>query len=350
MTETNFKQIAGACPITINGTECLSVPCSLKQSDVWGSWKARWGFGRMEFMVKPGLYATGNPTENSPVLASANYKMSFDALRKELTSRNLWILVLDTKGINVWCAAGKGVFGTDELVRQIQQCRLDKIVNHNRIIVPQLGAPGISAHKVRSKCGFKVVYGPIYAADLPDFFDSGLRTTSRMRQVRFDLHDRIVLIPMELMMLWRKAALIALLFILLSGFCKSGFEFDRLFLVGFPSAGLFLAAYITGGALGSITLPWLPGRAFSFKGAVLGIVLTAVMSGYLLRSGNWAWTISWALMIPVVTSYMMMNSTGTSTYTSLSGVLRETKIALPIQICAAVLGIFLWAVSLFMWV
>jgi hypothetical protein len=84
------------------------------QADYLGTFKARWGIGRRHYMVDPGLYALGRPDEKSPVLVTANYKMSFDRLRRALPGRNAWILVLDTKGINVWCAAGKGTFGTAE--------------------------------------------------------------------------------------------------------------------------------------------------------------------------------------------------------------------------------------------
>jgi len=66
---------------------------------------------RMSYAISPGLYAVGNPTKESDVFVSANYKLSFDVLRRELKGFNAWILVLDTKGINVWCAAGKGTFG-----------------------------------------------------------------------------------------------------------------------------------------------------------------------------------------------------------------------------------------------
>ena len=69
----------------------------------------------MNYKVDPGLYALGAPDADSPVLVSANFKMSFDLLREALPGRNAWILVLDTDGINVWCAAGKGTFGTEEL-------------------------------------------------------------------------------------------------------------------------------------------------------------------------------------------------------------------------------------------
>lgn len=79
--------------------------------DISGAWKARWGINRMSYKVPPGLYAVGQPNQDSPVLVSANYKLSFDMLRKELAGLDAWIMVIDTKGINVWCAAGKGTFG-----------------------------------------------------------------------------------------------------------------------------------------------------------------------------------------------------------------------------------------------
>ena len=84
----------------------------------------------------------GSPSPDSPVLVSANYKLSFDVLRRSLAGIDAWILVLDTKGINVWCAAGKGTFGTEELLRRIAAVRLGEVVSHRRLVLPQLGAPG----------------------------------------------------------------------------------------------------------------------------------------------------------------------------------------------------------------
>lgn len=123
----------------------------------------------MHYQVPPGLYAVGNPDPAAPVLVSANYKLSFDRLRRELNGFNLWILVVDTKGINVWCAAGKGTFGTGELVRRIEQTRLSQVVTGRTLILPQLAAPGVAAHEVLQRSGFKVVYGPVRAADLRSF-------------------------------------------------------------------------------------------------------------------------------------------------------------------------------------
>ena len=120
-------------------------------TDHLGAIGVRRNIGRMRYRVIPGLYTLGAPGPDAPVLVTANYKLSFDHVRRALAGMNAWLLVLDTKGINVWCAAGKGTFGTDELVRKINECRLHERVTHRRIILPQLGAPGVAAHEVRKQ-------------------------------------------------------------------------------------------------------------------------------------------------------------------------------------------------------
>jgi CO dehydrogenase/acetyl-CoA synthase gamma subunit (corrinoid Fe-S protein) len=95
--------------------------------------------------------------------------LSFDTPRKELTGLDAWILVLDTKGINVWCAAGKGTFATKELAARIEATGLIKIIDHKKLIVPQLGAPGVSGYKVKKLFGFTVIFGPLRAKDIPAF-------------------------------------------------------------------------------------------------------------------------------------------------------------------------------------
>ncbi|MCG2735325.1 MAG: carbon monoxide dehydrogenase, partial [Candidatus Methanoperedenaceae archaeon] len=125
---------------------------------------ARLGIKRNQHVIEPGLYALGKPTKDSPVFVSANYTLSFDALRSALAGIDGYILVLDTKGINVWCAAGKGTFGTDEVVRRIEAVKLHEKVNHRKLIVPQLGATGVAAREVKARSGFKVGFGPVRAA------------------------------------------------------------------------------------------------------------------------------------------------------------------------------------------
>ncbi|MCL1827722.1 MAG: mercury methylation corrinoid protein HgcA, partial [Candidatus Cloacimonetes bacterium] len=179
------------------GISATSTMLSLK--DYFGGWKARWGVGRMDYKVEPGLYSVGEPDKDSPVLVSANYKLTFDVLRKHLVGLNCWLLILDTKGINVWCAAGKGTFGTAELLHRIETSRLSEFVAHKKLILPQLGATGVSAHEIKRQSGYEVVYGPVRANDIKEYISSGYKATNEMRVVKFTFYDRLVLTPIELL-------------------------------------------------------------------------------------------------------------------------------------------------------
>ena len=236
------------------------VGTSLVLRDILGAWKARWGIRRMNYKVAPGLYAVGNPDDKSPVLVSANYKMSLDRLRKELTGLDAWIMVLDTKGINVWCAAGKGTFGTAEIVRRIAMLKLDRVVAHRTIIVPQLGAPGVASQEVKKQSGFKVVFGPVRAADINSFLEAGMKATKEMKTVRFEFMDRLVLTPMELVATLKPVAIIAaaLLVAHLTG----------LIAVSFSWLYPFIGAVLIGAAISPALLPWIPGRPFSRKASL----------------------------------------------------------------------------------
>jgi len=324
----------------------------LTRSDRWGTWKARWGVGRMKYTVDPGLYAVGNPGTDSPVLVTANYKMSFDFLRRELTGRDVWLLVLDTRGINVWCAAGKGTFGTDELVfRRIVGCRLSAVVSHRQVILPQLAAPGVAAHEVKRLAGFRVIYGPVRSADLPAFMDAGFQATQEMREKTFPLVDRLVLIPVELVEAGKPAALIALLFFLLGGLGGPGTFWSNAVDYGLFAVAALASAVVAGAVMTPLLLPWLPGRAFSVKGCAVGIIVALILIAY--RSTGWqqlpGWLelTAWLLIVPALSAYLAMNFTGASTYTSLSGVRKEMRWALPSQIAASVVGVALWLGSRF---
>jgi len=232
--------------------------------DKLGAWKVRWGINRMNYKVEPGLYRLGNPGENSPVLVTANYKMTFDSLRKELSELDAWILVLDTKGINVWCAAGAGTFGTKELINRMAITQLYKVVTHRTLILPQLGAPGVSAHEVKKYTGFKVVYGPVRAKDLKRFIRSGMKATPEMRTVKFNVYDRLVLTPVELVSTVKPSLMIFGVLFLLN-------------LIGLGPFGLvdfygYVGSVIIGCVLTPVLLPLIPGRAFAWKGWLLGFI------------------------------------------------------------------------------
>ncbi len=332
--------------VKLDGREIPQVPTELCWSDRLGGCKVRWGIGRMKYTVEPGLYAVGNPDGDSHVFVTANYKLSFDSLRKELGGLDGWIMVLDTEGINVWCSAGKGTFGADEVVGRTEQVELDKIVNHRRLILPQLGAVGVAAHEVKKRSGFSVVYGPVRACDIKRFLEAGMKATEQMRQVRFSLYDRLVLTPVGFVSDARYLVFAMAVLFLLSGISSSGYSSDLAVRDGFRSAANLFAAYFGGSVIGPVLLPWLPGRSFSFKGFIAGMIVIIALL-YLGVTGARLETIAWIFLVTGICSFVTMNFTGASTYTSLSGVKKEMRVAAPLQLTVFVLGAGMWIASRF---
>ena len=302
--------------------------------DMLGGWKVRWGFGRVQYTVAPGLYRVGAPDSASPVLVTANYKLTVDAVRRWLVGLNVWLLVLDTKGVNVWCAAGKGTFGTEELVRRIQSASLREVVKHRELVVPQLGATGIAAHEVKRATGFSVHYGPVRAADIPAYLAAGIKATPAMRRVTFGWKERLAVAPVELV-----AALGPLLAIATFVAALDVFHHHRLTADALTGMVPFLAAVLTGGLLVPWLLPWLPFRAFALKGAVAGALVAAAVLWWLpvgAVEGAGA-----ALLVVAITSYMAMTFTGSTTFTTLAGVRLEVRWGLPPILIAAGAGTIL---------
>ena len=315
--------------------------------DLFSTIKVRWSIGRMNYIVAPGLYAVGTPNENSDVYVSCNFKLSFDILRRALHGFNAWILVLDTKGINVWCAAGKGTFGTKELVFRIKEHQLEKVVNHKKIIVPQLGATGVSAHKVKEEAGFRVIYGTVKADDIPAFVKNGYKATPEMRKINFNLWERMKLIPVELFYAKNYLILVPAIFFILAGLNPSGFSVDYSWTNGGRAVINLCAAYLSGCVLTPMLLPVIPFKRFSLKGLVIGWLMSILMLYFNFLGTSIIEVVSWFLIIGVISSFMAMNFTGTSTFTSLSGVQKEMKISLPVQICGAALGFIGWIITRF---
>jgi hypothetical protein len=308
--------------------------------DRLGSWLARWGIGRMSFLVPPGLYAIGAPGAHDPVLVTANYQMSYDLVRSVLAGRNVWLLVLETYGINVWCAAGKGTFGTDELVRRIARSRLAQVVDHRTLLLPILGAPGIAAHEVVRRTGFAVRYATIRASDLPAYLDNDMVTTPEMRQLTFTWRERLVLVPVEVVLSLKPTVAVAALLLFSFG------AFGGL-AAGLLAVGAFLGAVAMGTVAVPLLLPWLPGPSFAGKGALLGLTWGVAWQVLVPPGGTLAAAAS-TLALAAVSAFYALNFTGSTPFTSRSGVKKEMRLALPAL--AAILGgaALLWAVGVFL--
>jgi hypothetical protein len=310
--------------------------------DLLGRWKVRWGIGRDQYRVAPGLYALGAPGGNSPVLVTANYKATFDVVRRDAAGLDVWILVLDTRGINVWCAAGEGTFGTGEVIRRVMEARLADVVNHRKLVLPQLGAPGVAAHEVRKGCGFSVVYGPVRSRDIRSFLEAGMKASPAMRTVDFPTMDRLVLTPVEITGVLRPAGWASAVLFLLAGVGPGIFSLGAAWTRGFVAVAVLAAGILAGAVVTPVLLPWLPGRAFSVKGGLTGGVLAACVVVWERGVLGAPSALALLLAMTAVSSFVAMNFTGATTFTSPSGVEKEMRRALPVQAGLTVLAGLLW--------
>ena len=280
----------------------------------------------MNYKVDPGIYAVGHPDEQSPVLVTTNYKLTFDTVRKALSDMNVWLLILDTKGVNVWCAASKGTFGTRELIRQITKTGLKQMISHRTIILPQLGATGVSAHEVTKATGLRVLYGPVRIGDIKEYIKNGNKASREMRRVRFPLKARLALTPIEMIHALKTSMVSLGILFLANLLLKNPF--------GWTDAYAYFGALVTGCVLTPALLPWVPGKAFAWKGFLLGVLwacgLGVLNGGLFTPDYGLIRAIGYFLVLPSISGYYAMNFTGSSTYTSLSGVRKEMRIAVPI--------------------
>lgn len=313
--------------------------------DYLGALKVRLSIGRNRYRVTPGLYKLGNPGKDAEVIVTSNYKLSFDIVRKSLKGVDAWILVLETFGINVWCAAGKGTFGTDELIRQIKDSQLHLYVSHKRVIAPQLGAPGVSGYKVKEATGFSVKFGPVRAGDIKKYLSAGLKKNTGMRSVRFSFRDRLILAPVEFVNSWRYLLYSIVVIVLISGFNPDGYSLSAIRQESFRAILYILLAYTTGAIVAPVLLPWLPFRHFGGKGFIAGFLAFGCVA--FLNYGEYSiWhMLGWTFISGAVSSFLTMNFTGASTYTSLSGVRKEMRLFVPLQIAFIFIGLMLVIIS-----
>jgi hypothetical protein len=307
-----------------------------------GALKVRCGIGRDRYLVNPGLYRIGEPSAESPVLVTANYKLTVDVVRRDLSGESAWLLVVDTRGVNVWCAAGKKTFSSGAVAKGVITSGLVDLVSHERLVLPQLSATGVAAHEVRRLCGYRVVFGPVRSADIPAYLAAGMKATDHMREVTFTFKERIVLAPVEFVAAFTgKRLLVPAGLVVLAGVGPGIWSLTNLT----ERAPEALAVYVAGVVAGSVgvpaLLPWLPGRALGLKGAELGAFAAWVLASSLFGVAT-ATTLAAVLGAGAVAAYLGVNFTGSTPYTSPSGVEKELRRGLPWMALAATASLVLW--------
>jgi len=220
--------------------------------------------------TEPGLRQVGNPGSDSPVVVTCNYDLTVRRVIRALAGCDVWLVVAPSAGINVWCAAAGGHFGTHQVVTALKTSGVEERVRHRRAILPQLGATGIQVREVAHRCGWKLRFGPAYATDLPRYLGSDQEKDEAMRRVNFDAFERFEMavawgVPAALLLaglaaLFRPAWSLPLAALAVGLALAIFFLYDRLprapgLLLGVASAGiaLVLVSWAGGGGAALLT-------------------------------------------------------------------------------------------------
>jgi len=222
--------------------------------------------------VATGLYRIGHPDRKSPVLATGNYDLTVRRLVKQLDGKvNCWLLVANSRGINVWCAAGGGHFTADDVISAIRTSGVEDVVGHHALILPQLCANGVDGWKIRRETGWGVHWGPVRAQDVPAYLAGGRIKTDEMRRVRFSLKDRLEMTTVMVIFYGFFAIILGLIF-------------------WRAHTWTVLAAMVAISYFYGVFHAWIPGRDGLEKGIVLSI-LTIL--------GLWGWSYGWGHLPPL---------------------------------------------------
>jgi ferredoxin len=167
---------------------------------------------------KTGLVELGRPDRDSPVLVTCNYRLTVERVRRALRGVNAYLLVANSRGINVWCAATGGLLTDHDVLSALKTTGIEDRVDHRRVILPQLAATGVEGRVVEKKSGWRVVWGPVYAKDIPEFLHGRTAEGGKLREVRFPCTQRLemaaawafpvsLIVGLVLAVLWREAVL-----------------------------------------------------------------------------------------------------------------------------------------------
>lgn len=326
-----------------------SISSELLYKDKLEHFGVMWGYKRNNYMIKPGIYAIGNPKPSSLVIVSCNYKLTFDILRKDLRNVDCWLLILETNGVNVWCASGKGTFGTEELIRRIRKVKLESLVNHRVLILPQLGASGVDVSKLKKETGFRGIFGPIRSEDIEDYIKNKFKASKEMRNVKFTISDRAKLTPLSFVQnikYYFVALVIILLMNVIGGTVSLGI--GELIKITIIQSIPMLLATVVAAMIFPIALPVIPFKSFALKGFVLSLFFLGVLSSmsYNFMIQNNMYFLGYSLITIALVTNICLNFTGSTTYTSFSGVVKETLWALPACIAFSIIGVILMIISL----
>jgi hypothetical protein len=276
------------------------------------------------FRIKPGLYYIGEANGKPPIFVTSNNYLTVFLLARRLRNNNIRLLIIDTKGINVWCSAGEGQFSAKEIIGKATECGLLKEKSTINIILPKFSLAGVKLEDLR-KHDISPIIGPLYAKDVPSFLRQDKLKNQIDDRVNFGLQSRA--------------------FTALPTAVQFFYYFLGVYVItlGYVPADIIWIA--TGLAfIYPLLFSWLPGKLFSVKGLSLALFVSVVsiFSNYSSVEEQ----LSLIIFIFATSLFIALSYTGNSAVSNYTSVRKETARFLPVIVILYVLLIPITLLSL----
>ena len=120
--------------------------------------------------VTEGIYEIGNPDENSPVMVTTNFALTYFIVSGEIEGCKVpsWLLIKDAEGLSVMTAWAAGKFSGDDVGVFVKKCGIMDKVKHTELIIPGYAA-AIAGDVEEELPGWTITVGPREAAHIPAF-------------------------------------------------------------------------------------------------------------------------------------------------------------------------------------
>jgi acetyl-CoA decarbonylase/synthase complex subunit gamma len=126
-------------------------------------------------MMQQGIYPIGNPNEESPVMITTNFSLTYFIVSGEIEASRVpsWLLVMDTEGLSVLTAWAAGKFVGDAIGGFVKKSGITEKVKHRRVVIP--GAVAAVSGDLEEELGkdWEVKIGPREAAHISAFLKTG---------------------------------------------------------------------------------------------------------------------------------------------------------------------------------
>ncbi|MEM3731376.1 MAG: acetyl-CoA decarbonylase/synthase complex subunit gamma [Candidatus Bathyarchaeia archaeon] len=131
---------------------------------------------RKPVAVEPGLKAFGTPDENSPVMFTTNFALTYYTVASDIENAkiNAYLLVVDTEGIAVDSAVAGRKLTAEKVAEAIKTSGIENKVKHRKIIIP--GKAARLSGEIEELSGWQVLVGPRDSSDIPKFLQEKWQT------------------------------------------------------------------------------------------------------------------------------------------------------------------------------